>query len=1213
MANPQDALNAAFPGASNGDAVYDEGLGLYWIYDSGQGLWVVLGENIDVNYYNYNVSGIDPYEYEDIVKGSCSIGVNVEGINYSLIPTQELIESSIAIGGSVSSIAVKLDPPFADVTITPGTPGIFLNNTIVYFDTTSILFTELIPTVEASEGIEIDTVVSITQIEYEPIVLATAPFPLSTITVNTGTPVIQAMESPSTVNVNIETYEPEKVGSFLLANITSINFTTYEPVIPQVSVQPTYITVFDGFFNTPEVKSSLTPDTVSISLNVNTVTTFTGTGVVPSDVAVNIVAPVPVIDAYPDVWEAGWWGGWTLNWNQAEDTYNMNYQGFTVPAQEDVDIACAWNKPFLQDAYKTSAGVTSPNPINSINGRRAEAPTKLYPNDPTQKYSGEFTSSTEGCPQIVFTETIGWGHPEVTFDKYTFAPEWAHSPFADWCDGDKQWAYADQFLPVQRQRLTYEPENNVPDLNEESYNDNGNREGHYAGFEFIKNFSSGNFFHPGGAMHLNKPTISISNANSNYHSSHADIGGVFTLELWIYPTSANFTGSTPSDYVPIICHNQYWHIDQNHDPYIGTLGAYAQDERVSYGDNYYTGWDLYFHGSGGTGTVEFRGSIDRYRLDNFASIRNDLRLSDAISSSMYQSSFFTSYNNGSCPVNDNPLSIFGIAHPEYTSVQWHSVNGTNVTDAEEPAYYDYRVTGKANALIANQWNHIVLHSDGAGYTNIAVNGEWGSDQRLTCSDNAAHYDRFAEILYNRVISNLRFKDVPTGAVSHTASYMDRTCELQCDDKANWLHEINHTNFSKLTLGAFTEPFYTWDEPPTDGSFMEYLATSEFTDLIPGNHNRFQGYIHEIRYCPFLKYDDRYWRHSFLTDSPTATAGTFSLPGDNGIPGVTWPDFNTNLPNKPFPYSFGRRDVEGTIHTVCTSIYEPDMRRYYWHTFNRTAIISQHYNNWTGIPVDWYKEVNKFIIGCKKDGNWWKMDDVYLFVGYQMHISNGYTLRGMDLSDYEELTDGEIRYTLRDPLIDRRYGISNRLGGNVEQSNLRGIRLARSNANWPESNHHRACWVTRVGTGPVFSSGVGEIGGTTCNWIAGRGGVEHGFVTNSKTTEGTDAISGSPCFIGFSRSSRDSYDYVIPGLSGVQTRNVPSQTPWMEPVELLKTSTDQTLDYPTADMSNHSLGFYSQGKSIDLGKLERRVTMLMTAWDTYKNQYQPEQFYIGNNW
>ena len=1276
MATPQENLNAAYPSPNIGDVVQDLATGDYWEWDGS--LWVQ--KSITIGTYIDLTSNLTPFN--EVV--AYSNGVKVEGVvnayRYSITPIVAEISQDITIGGSVESFQkiIFLPPPLF-MTIAGEAPSVLLETAVVYVDfAQSVIGNALAPSIENSYvNIREDQTPSIAILGYEPVVETdlsirqpakifagvfafNIPYVVGSIPVNT------------TPQLTITGRIPDSIGDFLSPETATLSISANVPLVLQ-SVPTVGLFVFNPILNTPKV--SLTPYVgAPVGITIETTSPVVGAGLeintVPVEIGIRAHAPIAV-EAYPDVWDEGWWGGWTLNWNQAENTQLMNFIGYTTPEQEDVDVATAWNKPFLQDAYKTNAGVQSPNPINSINGRRAVAPTPLYPNNSSQVYSGEFTSSNEGCPSIVFTETINFGHPELDYNATDVAYSYDkdHSPFADYEFTSRPWAFDN---PSDKKTL-------IPDSNDI---------GDELADGWRKGFFTTNFFHPGGSKFLNRPYIGVSPEDPNYHSSHANLHGVFTLEMWVYPLAANFTGTTAEHYVPLICQNMYWQRDASHDPYLNGIFTPFTETR---GDNYYIGYDLYFYGpaAGSTGTVCFRGCTDKKYYDN---------------------------TGASSTENDDLLARYGIAGYEYTSVVQHAANGRQVTTAEEATLYEHRVTGAANQLIADQWNHIVIHSDACGYCNIAVNGVWGADQRLRPSQTGAHYGTGAlRATECEEVSNLRFRDFPSLGMQYTFEYVvgqqsainiarKKSGKISgfweenqdITDSMKWLYDMNHSAFTRITLGAFTEPFYTWDNlAEAQGTGQTYIANGAFVDvsdinfqtvstinsqttdlsvfnnasyiyvsgsnggqndgrfkvlgatatqislegspltvnltfqnvaieedgafaeLVPGIHNRFQGYIHEIRYMPYMRYDDRYWRGTYLADSPNAPAGTFSYPGTSGIPGVTWPNFDTNLPDKPFPYSFELRDYDGTLHKVCNSIYEPELRKYYWHALNRTSHLSQYYQAWTGIPNEWFRAVNQFIIGCKKDDNWLKMDDVYLFTGYAKWVDDGFTLKGSPLTDYQEdiLSTSGYEYVTRQPAYDRFKGVSNSLGGDTPTYLLRGIRLPAVNADWPEGNHHRACWITKVGSGPVFSSGNGEIGGTTCNWVPGRGGIEHGFVTNSTVTEGADAGTYSQQtggFIGFSRTNRTSYDYIIPGLTGVQTREAASQTPWMEPVELLKTSTNQADDYPTVSLANHWMGFYSHGSGVDLEKLEYRVSTLMTTLEGLKNQFQPEQYYKGLN-
>ena len=1227
MSIQQDNLNAAFPSPNDGDAVLDSTTGRYWVYSSGSGLWVEFSEGFDLPYLG-TTSPIEPYSFIESYPLGIAVGLTVTDVDWdSTLSTVDLADLGVLIGGQIETVESNNVAASVTVDISTFSPTIISQLTSVDAPSTLVTTDAQTPSINVN-GLRVNSATVSINANQPQIRTVVVVDDSKNINITAFEPsLLLALFFPA-IEVSLTANEPEGVGSFISVGPTTITVSAFAPQRPRIALGAEFIIFYNDLIQGQvEVKTSPKVESpVQIDIDVEPVSVVTGNPIFVDQVEIDFQVYAPDVDAFPAVWEAGWWGGWTLNWNQLPETFNLNYIGSTTPEQEDVDIACAWNKPYLEDAYKTNAGVTSPNPINSINGRRAEAPTKLYPGRPEQKFSGEFTSSTEGCPRIVFTETINWGHPEKGTDNlgypYANGQGTAQSYFASYADySDKPWAYWSLGSINTTWDDTLVSGGPTFPINYE---------------ERLQSFRSYNFFHPGGSWHENTPSVPASRLNTAFGSSHLDVSGVFTLELWIYPLSTNFVGTTPTDYIPIMGHNQYWQYDKNHDPYNQTR---SEASSPYIGDNFYTGWDLYFFGQAGTGTVGFRGSTNRYRWDYNETHFNNSDWQSVFQNDINDPTKLNPNNN----VNNDPMSIFGIDTPNYTSVLYNSASGTSVAIAEEPDYYDHRVLGAANELIADQWNHIVLHCDGAGYINIATNGKWGSDQRLLCSEDTNHYwyndgstpgNLFVTSTYQALIpiTNLRFKDYPTAAIQHHVSRMENLSQNGpgAVNYPGWtyLRETNHTDYSKITLGAFTEPFYTWMDETPQGYGAGRLATGEFTELIPGLHNRFEGYIHEIRYMPWLRYDERYYRGSYLADSywagelvnpgtGQAPSPTFTLPGNFGISGLTWPDFDTNLPTEPFPYSFGRREVDGTVSTVCTSIYEPELRRYYWHAFNRVRSITQHYASWTGISNEWFRHINEFIISCKKDGNWYKMSDVFVFPGYGNFRIDGFCLKGKTLQDF--FTEPEVQFNTpglqleyRDPGYDRHYGITNSLGGDLPTANLLGLRLPRVNSEWPESDHHRATYVTKVGSGPVFSSGIDEFGSTTCDWYPGRTGIKHGFVTNQKTVSGEDAAISSGGFIGFNRKNKESYEAILPGLTGLQTYNVPSQTPWMEPVELLKTSTGQNYDYKTAVLSNHSLGFYSHGRAVDLQRLEYRVTKLMTELAALKNSWQPEQFYIGND-
>lgn len=387
-----------------------------------------------------------------------------------------------------------------------------------------------------------------------------------------------------------------------------------------------------------------------------------------------------------------------------------------------------------------------------------------------------------------------------------------------------------------------------------------------------------------------------------------------------------------------------------------------------------------------------------------------------------------------------------------------------------------------NNFTANAWNH-VLWMRKNNQIGIAVNGVWGTI-----------------VNYSGFIGSIAIVDTVQTGIS-TSLF-----------------------FFKTHIGAFRESGIT-------------------STAIPGESNRFSGYIDSIRF------------QKGLTPSYTFT--------------------NFTPPSGQFPYGIRKRVENNITYYTTTTFYEQDMWLWWWE--NQVTYDAQAMEE--GIKL----AVNRFIIGCKKDEIWQCFTDCYLFIGPR--TLNGIlniALRGADPNEWHVDSGSSTNFVQSD--YNRKTGLK---GDGVSK----WIRTPRVNNIFSQNNHHRAAWVTEVGTGPIFAGGVNQAGSTYVDWIPGYGGVRHGFVTNVKTISGNDALTSSGGFIGFSRSSASSYNYIVPGASG--TVNEASQSPWMEPVEILGASIDQVNNYSTVSKGSHRIAFYSHGSSVDLEKLKRRVTLLMT--------------------
>lgn len=326
-----------------------------------------------------------------------------------------------------------------------------------------------------------------------------------------------------------------------------------------------------------------------------------------------------------------------------------------------------------------------------------------------------------------------------------------------------------------------------------------------------------------------------------------------------------------------------------------------------------------------------------------------------------------------------------------------------------------------------------------------------------------------------------------------------------------------------------------------GSFRSPAITNA---TITGETNRFSGYMDSIRFMKGLV--------------PNYTLGT-----------------NFTPPATKFPYGIAKRTENNVSYYTSTSFYEQDMWLWWWN--NEYTYDAQKMEEAVKVAV------NKFIIGCKKDEIWQCFTDCYLFIGPR--TINGLlniALHGANPNEWH--VDNSTGHNFVQSDYDRRTGLKG-------DGTSKWLRTPRVNNIFAQNNHHRAAWVSSVGTGPIFAGGVNQAGSTYVDWIPGYGGIRHGFTTNVKTVSGNDALTSSGGFVGFNRSNASNYQYIVPGASGIV--NEASQAPWMEPVEILGASIEQSVNYAVVSRGTHRLAFYSHGSSLDLDKLKYRVTLLIS--------------------
>lgn len=356
----------------------------------------------------------------------------------------------------------------------------------------------------------------------------------------------------------------------------------------------------------------------------------------------------------------------------------------------------------------------------------------------------------------------------------------------------------------------------------------------------------------------------------------------------------------------------------------------------------------------------------------------------------------------------------------------------------------------------------------------------------------------------------------------------------------------YSRFSAINLGRFV---------PTNSTAGTYFAYDQ---------NRFTGHLDDLKLIKGKGVD------YVLTETAPGTWSNFTPPASSTASSLERrPQSTGNV----WLYPDSNFQATGYDYTVVSSFYEREMWEWFYTVEQQDA---------QDLEPAVKLAVNRFILRLKKDNLWISLTDCYLFIGARTFSGAiNIALKGSPPTEWHAANSVSTGFGISD--YNRELGLK----GDGVSKFIRTDRVANS---FNSSNHHRAAWVTSVGTGPIFSSGYSQSGATYVDWIPGYGGVRHGFGTNSLALSGEDAISSSGGFVGFSRSSENSYQYLVPGAEGTRTASV--QQPYLEPVEILAASVDQASNWQRISYGSHRLSFYSHGAAIDLKQLRMRVQMLM---------------------
>jgi len=222
---------------------------------------------------------------------------------------------------------------------------------------------------------------------------------------------------------------------------------------------------------------------------------------------------------------------------------------------------------------------------------------------------------------------------------------------------------------------------------------------------------------------------------------------------------------------------------------------------------------------------------------------------------------------------------------------------------------------------------------------------------------------------------------------------------------------------------------------------------------------------------------------------------------------------------------------------------------------------------TGVRI----AINDFVLGCKQDGIWDAIKASCILAGAR--TTNGALVPLVGTAPTPNNFDlvGDTDY-------DRKTGL-------VGDGSTKYLDSNRANNADPQNSNHNACYVSvPASAGALMASSSFASG---YNYLDVNLGIVR---ANSRSTAApvNPADPGTPGLYGHQRSSSTSRQVITP--AGLSLATQLSQTPNSLNITLFARS-DGIL------VSSHSTGrlaFYSIGESLDLAKLDTRVSNLITA-------------------
>ncbi len=216
-----------------------------------------------------------------------------------------------------------------------------------------------------------------------------------------------------------------------------------------------------------------------------------------------------------------------------------------------------------------------------------------------------------------------------------------------------------------------------------------------------------------------------------------------------------------------------------------------------------------------------------------------------------------------------------------------------------------------------------------------------------------------------------------------------------------------------------------------------------------------------------------------------------------------------------------------------------------------------------------KAINDFVVGCKLDGIWSAIKASCILAGARTRLGALTPLVGAAPQSFN--------------FVDENYDRKTGLVGDGSTKYLDSNRAGNAD---PQDNNHNSFYLSSIPTGSVNQELLGNSSSNGGNIIQT---ASNNTTYNVRNRSGTGAatsvsVTASTGLIGVSRSASDSFLFRAKGVTSSPIAQT-SQTPLSITLKVFRSSTLYT---------NSRLAFYSIGESIDLAKLDTRVSALITA-------------------